>query len=172
MVAVERNNPLRCHEQVYAVCTDMDNNLFYSGGDDGHLMIIGANGPIGHIDETFGSIESISMCPDSEIKLVATGTIDGVLALWDITKRKKRLAFCADPEHGITKLFWLPGQILVASTLGGLIKAYDGRSGEEKFLLKGHRGQILDIDYNKENNLILTVSKDKTARIYNIPTIC
>lgn len=66
---------------------------------------------------------------------------------------------------GVTKMLWIKDHLVTAG-LDGSITVYEGRSGERKLVLTGHRSELLDISYNEKQNIILTSSDDGTARIF------
>ena len=66
-------------------------------------------------------------------------------------------------------MIWGKEQTIMAGTLGGAVKAWNVRNGELKFKLLGHANNIHDICYHEKKNLLLTVSEDKTAKIYTLP---
>lgn len=63
-------------------------------------------------------------------------------------------------------MLWAPGHNLICTTLAGDVKVFDGRSGQQKAILKGHTSEIYDLSYSKTRSLILTTSDDKTAKIF------
>lgn len=62
-----------------------------------------------------------------------TGTLEGKISLWDIAKQAVRVE-CENTNagSGVTKLFWAPSHTLFCGTLDGTIRAFDGRSGQQK----------------------------------------
>lgn len=120
---------------VTCATTDPDNNLFLSGSEDGKIMIASSSGPLGNLDPDAGSIESMACCSESDLKILACGTLTGKISLWDVPKQAVRLE-CENTEvSGVTRLLWTPGQTLLCGTLAGLVKGYDGRSGQLKVIL-------------------------------------
>ncbi|XP_037938778.1 angio-associated migratory cell protein-like [Teleopsis dalmanni] len=163
---VDENNPI-CHKStVTGVACDKDYPMYVSGGFDGHVIFCSNNGPVGSAQAT-GAVECVAFSPSTDLKLVATGTLPGQIAVWDCSKYTLRtLCESADTEEGITKLEWLNEHTLVASTLNGNIYGYDARTGSKIFKLSGHLAEVYDFKYKASENIILSASEDNTAKIY------
>lgn len=69
-----------------------------------------------------------------------------------------------------SRLKWLSQNTLLAGTETGNLLAYDGETGQFKFRLKGHRGEICGIEYDRNKRIILSVSRDKTAKVFKFPS--
>ncbi|XP_058130580.1 angio-associated migratory cell protein [Anopheles ziemanni] len=151
---------------------DQDNQLFVTGGEDGSTLVVGTNGVLGTL--TAPSEESIEAVlldyPDFELKIAATGTLAGKVTIWDIARQAKRVECTDENPTGITRMMWLKDYMVCAGTLGGLVKGWDVRSGAMRFTLSGHTDDVQHIAYNKEKNIILSVSEDTTAKIFEVPS--
>lgn len=166
--SVEAGAPLAHTEAVTCVAADMDNGLFLTGGQDGVIVIGCASGAMSTLQPSAGSVEALAFCPESEeLKLVACGTLEGRISLWDVGKQAVRTE-CekADDMSGVTRMLWAPGHNLMCSTLGGNVKVFDGRTGQLKRTLEGHTSEIYDLVYDKKRSLLLTTSEDKTAKVF------
>lgn len=96
-----------------------------------------------------------------------SGTLDGKVHLWDISKQTVR-AECevTHDTSGITNIMWMPEQTLLCSHLSGAIKGFDGRSGQQKFVLLGHEAEVYTMRYVESKKLLLTTSEDNTAKLF------
>lgn len=168
LLDIPPNESLGHTETVTTIVCDRDNNLILTGSADGKATIIGQNGPVGNFAPNAGAIESVLLdCPDFEQKIAVTGTLEGKVTIWDVSRQMPR-SECEDPEPiGVTRMVWGREQTILAGTLSGAIKAWDARSGALKFQLLGHADNIHDLVYCKTRNIILSASEDKTAKIYN-----
>lgn len=154
---------------VTTISTDNDNQLIVTGSVDGKAKLIGSNGLIGVLyDPTEKmSIERVLIdCPGLEFKIVVTATLSGKIIIWDVSHQSIRNVCKDEDPAGVTTLIWGKDQSILAGTLGGAIKSWNVRNGELKFTLLGHANNIHDICYHEKRNLILTVSEDKTAKIF------
>ncbi|GAB0086361.1 angio-associated migratory cell protein [Sergentomyia squamirostris] len=155
-------------EGVISISTDSEGSLFASGGSDGQLVISSNAGPLGRVS-VGDSIESVAFCPLTEsLKLVATGTLKGRITIWDVSRQSPRCECQDDEPAGITKLLWANNMNLLTSRLDGSVKIFDGRCGQLKSTLLGHRREIYDMHLDKTGQFLLTVSEDGTAKIFRM----
>jgi len=160
------DSPLGHSHTITCIAADPDNGIFLSGAEDGKILIAGASGALGNLMPESGSVESLAFCPDSDIKLVACGTLQGKISLWDIAKQAIRVECENTDSSGVTKLFWAPNNTLFCGTLDGAIRAFDGRSGQLKFSLFGHQAEVYDLSYSRNKSILLTTSEDGTSKIF------
>lgn len=154
---------------VTTIATDNENQLIVAGCVDGKAKLIGGNGLIGALyDPTEKmSIERVLIdCLGLEFKIAVTATLSGRIIIWDVSHQSIRNVCKDEDPAGVTTLVWGKDQSVLAGTLGGSIKAWNVRNGELKFTLLGHANNIHDLCYHEKRNLILTVSEDKTAKIF------
>lgn len=119
-------------EAVTALAADPDNGRFLTASEDGKILIANNSGPLCNLFPNAGSVEALAFCPEDELKLVACGTLQGKVSLWDVNRQTVRIE-CKDNDNvGITKMVWAPKFTLICGTLDGSVKAFDGRNGEKK----------------------------------------
>nr|XP_019933458.2 angio-associated migratory cell protein-like isoform X1 [Aedes albopictus] len=149
---------------------DRDSQLILTGSEEGKAVVMGPTGPVGVLLPDGGPVEAVVIDnPDFELKVAATGTLNGKVTIWDVARQTARVE-CEDPHKtGVTKLLWGKDCSLIGGTLGGVIKVWDLRSGALKFDLLGHRNDIQDISYDKQKNILLSTSEDATAKIFQLP---
>ncbi|XP_041979679.1 angio-associated migratory cell protein [Aricia agestis] len=155
--------------RITAVDTHPDNNLMASISADGTVVLsTSTNGKIVAQFEAEKELETVAFSPDPQLGLLALATLTGSVSIWD-TSRQMLRHHCSKVEEdktgGVTKMLWVKDQ-LVTGCLNGSVRVYNGRSGEKSFGLTGHWSEILDLIYNEKENILLTASDDKTARIF------
>lgn len=178
---------------ITALDSHSDNNLIMSGAMDGKTVlaisqsgkVIGvlqnlkdsepsASEPSATVgdeesreERTTNWVEAIAFCKDPEYQVAATGTVNGQIYIWDISKQVPRHAIQQD--SGISKLVWyLKTSILYSSGLDGVVRCYDARSGQHLRSFSGHSADILDLVISSDGRTMLTTSDDGTARIFKI----
>ncbi|XP_052812318.1 angio-associated migratory cell protein-like [Mya arenaria] len=113
------------------------------------------------------SVEAVALSPTHSY--AATGTVAGVLSIWDtntqICRHKCR------HEGGIVSVQWdrLTPQVYT-SCLDGAIRLWDARNGEMVSKWTGHTDSILGFDVSRDGKYLVTVSEDKTARVFSLST--
>lgn len=160
---------------ITTIDTDKENQLIIAGSVDGTAKLIGSNGLVGTLpvassgSEVFPVERVLIDCPGFEIKVAVTGSLNGKVIVWDVAHQSVRHECQDDEPAGITILEWAKDQTVLAGTLGGAIKAWNIRNGEKKFTLLGHANNIHDLAYHEKKNLLLTVSEDRTAKVFALP---
>lgn len=160
---------------ITTIDTDNENQVIITGSVDGTAKLIGHNGILGVLPaSSVGSdifpVERVLIdCPGFELKVAVTGSLNGRVIVWDVAHQSIRNECQDEDPTGITTLAWAKNQTIVAGTLGGAVKAWNIRNGELKFTLLGHANNVHDLAYHEKKNLLLTVSEDKTAKIFNMP---
>lgn len=148
------------------------NNLIISGSTDVTAKII--NGATAKVLTTFdcsspdaeeNSVEAVGFSPTHAF--AATGTVAGVLSIWDTNTQICRHS--CKHDAGIVSLQWDKLSPLVyTSCLDGAVRLWDARSGELTSTWTGHIDSILGFDISKDGNWLVTVSEDKTARVFSL----
>lgn len=163
------------HASITTIDTDTENNIIIAGCTDGTAKLIGPHGLLGLLPVVQKGaeptpVESVLIdCPGFELKVAVTGNLNGKVYIWDVAHQTVRNECEDDEPTGITHLRWGKEQTVIAGTLGGPIKAWNVRNGQRKFTLLGHAANIHDIFYHEKKNMILSVSDDKTAKIFQVP---
>ncbi|EDS41774.1 conserved hypothetical protein [Culex quinquefasciatus] len=156
---------------ITCMAVDRDGQLIITGSENGKVVLIAPSGPVGTLQAASeASVEAVLIdSPDFEVKVAATGTVNGQVTIWDVGRQTARVE-CEDSNRtGVTKLLWGKDCTLIAGTLSGNIRVWDVRSGALKYELLGHRNTIQDLVYNKQKNVLLSTSEDGTVKIFNLP---
>lgn len=180
-----------------------------NGGSDNQLIIVGAEDGQAHVchcgtKKVVASLRhyehpNISMQEDEELEVpmsveavgfapqtvnsnwCATGGVDGVLKIWDLTNDGQCRQICRpDTEEGeessnggITRLCWHPSlPLIITCTTNGTIHLWDARNGRLLRTVTGHSDVINDmvvvfVDDGKKA-VIVSASDDKSVRVYEV----
>ena len=168
------------HEDtVNCVASCSSSSLLVSGSYDAKVKVIHAsNGkiltsfdagfPHGNEDGESTSVECVSFSNDT--LYVLSGSLSGVLAVWDISAQRLRHE-CRHPiGAGVTKLALDPSVVyhVFTGALDGVIRLWDIRSGECLKQWCGHRDAILDFKITKDGQKIASASDDGTVKIFEV----
>lgn len=161
-----------CHSDkdlVLSASVDNTASLLHTG--TGQVLKIYANNSLPlRMDEGGDDVEAgvfaASFSPSVDFKFLATGTKSGLLTIWDYSTHAERVR--CQHTAGIERLVWHPNGLFVYTcTSDGRIFLWDSRNGQELNCWLGHRKGIYDVDLSRNGNHLITVSYDKTARVYD-----
>ncbi|CAG9462326.1 unnamed protein product [Pedinophyceae sp. YPF-701] len=141
--------------------------LVVTGGEDGRVNAVNIDtgrvvtSAVGHQD----SVESISLHRTQPY--AATASSDGKVVVWDSRSFQKRLEL--PHPLGVVKALWLHvDPVLVTACLDGVVRAFDGRTGNLLVERKGHTDHILDACVSPDGWYVLTGGDDSEARVFSL----
>ncbi|XP_076634829.1 angio-associated migratory cell protein isoform X2 [Colletes latitarsis] len=115
-------------------------------------------------------VEAVAFCKNPTFPVAATGTVNGEIFIWDISKQVLRRKI--DQACGISKLVWKGNtHILFSAGLDGVLRCFDARSGQCLRSFTGHTADIYDLFISEDGENALTTSDDGTARIFDISSL-
>ncbi|PVU94949.1 hypothetical protein BB561_002145 [Smittium simulii] len=112
-----------------------------------------------------GYISTLSLCS----KFLASGSTDEVIKLFDI-KRKKELGSLHEHTGTITKVQFFGTSHLLSASSDGSIIIYRTKDWEVLKVLRGHLKQVNDIAIHPSGKLAISISKDRSAIVWNLLT--
>ncbi|CAJ1353970.1 unnamed protein product [Effrenium voratum] len=168
------------HESsIISICSHPESPIVVTGAEDATAKVVQIEtgkvlAPLpGHID----SVEAVAFSNAKGTLLLATGSMDGTVQIWDAKSMDLR---CTVKEHfekgGVVKLKWLPG-----STFGNwfctcstdrTLRLFNGLSGECLRTLQGHSETVLGLDLSigetdgKPQLVVASASEDKSCRVF------
>ncbi|XP_037552613.1 angio-associated migratory cell protein [Nematolebias whitei] len=109
------------------------------------------------------SVESVGFC--NILPLVAVAYLDGTLSIYDLSAQVQRHR--CQHEAGIVHLRWEESSSVVStSSLDGVLRLWDARSGNLLSEYHGHTEEIFDFTINREASLAVTASADNRAKVF------
>lgn len=104
----------------------------------------------------------------TKVNLVATGNVDGVVTLWDISTWRPRTSFTL--QDSVTKLQFVPNtRFLVVSSMDSTVSMYDSISGEKVWECLGHSEGILGFALQNEGKRIITAGDENVCLVFDKP---
>ncbi|KAH8300528.1 hypothetical protein KR018_011835 [Drosophila ironensis] len=173
LMEVNEQHPMGFGEITHAVVAcERESPLYICAEGSGKMLFCTHSGPVSTIKSEH-SIECVAFAPaTADLKLLACGSLDGNISVWDYAKYTLRTQ-CESPvpNDSVLRIKWLNDNTILSATSQGNLNAFDARSGMLKFTLTGHFYHIYEFAYKPQDNLLLTVSEDNTAKVYQVPAL-
>ena len=166
-------------DSVNCVASSLNSALLVSGSYDSQIKI--TNAATGKILSTFdagfpqgddgsedSSVECVAFTDDTSY--ILSGSLSGVLAVWDISAQRLRHT-CKHPlGAGIATLCFDPtvSYHIFTGALDGVVRLWDIRSGECVNQWCGHTDAILDLKISKDGKKLITASDDGSAKVFEV----
>ena len=103
-------------------------------------------------------------------KMLASGSEDGNLYLWNVRTGEKLKALTEGTENIFSIAFCPDGKTLVSGNAGNTIRLWDIGSGNNIATLDGHADWVFSVAVSRDGKTLASGSKDKTIRIWDTNT--
>lgn len=101
-------------------------------------------------------------------KLLASGSDDGTVRLWDVAMGKE-IAILPNHNSFVTSLAFSPeGRLLAVGLFDGRIILWNLARKERVHIFSGHRFYIKALTFSPDNTLLYSGSLDGTVRVWNV----
>jgi len=115
-----------------------------------------------------GEVRAVQFSPEGSI--LATGSRDGTLILWDAL-HGTRLKTINEPGHWWGPIAFTPdGKTMIAGDQEGVVKMWDVDTAEAKGVLKSHRGIIELITCLKDGKTLVTADENGSVSFWDMAT--
>jgi len=149
--------------------------LAVSGGRDGVAVLwnLASGKQVGTLlcgagqeEGSASGVEALLVPGDKAANLAITGTLDGVVAAWDLATQIARTT--VKVGEGVTALALGEEQLVYCGTREGAVRCVDMRSGASVAEFLGHRAAVLDLAVCGDSGSLLTAGDDGSAKVYDI----
>nr|WP_228036213.1 WD40 repeat domain-containing protein [Microcystis sp. LEGE 00066] len=164
--------PRHRHKRINSVAFSPCQGFLVSGGDDQTLRIWSLETKklistlTGHQDK----VTAVAVHPDGEI--IASGSEDKTVKIWSVKTGETRFTLQGHSDKVLTVKFSQNGQLLASGGGENDKTVIIWNLGEKSSItLKGHSdwfGGILSVDFGSNNKFLVSGSKDKTIKIWDI----
>ncbi|MCI0456517.1 MAG: protein kinase [Gemmataceae bacterium] len=104
----------------------------------------------------FGKPLSMAFSPDG--KHVASGELQGMVHIWDVTTGQKRRPLQAHPSKIETVAFSPDGTRLASAGIDGVVKVWDLASERELYTLRGHTAAVSSVAFHPDGTRLVSAS--------------
>ncbi len=118
--------------------------------------------------DTFGNILCIAFSPDGN--LMAVGTINAELRLWDAVNNKLLFTFRGHTDWVWSVAFSPDGRTIASGSEDREIRLWDVSSGQCLRVLKGHRSTVSEVTFSPDGRILASASHDCKIMLWDSRT--
>ena len=115
-----------------------------------------------------GEVDSVSFSSDG--KILATGSSDTTIKLWDVETGQEIRTLKGHNGHVYSASFSSDGKTLASGSEDTTIKLWNVETGKEIGTLKGHNDVVRSVSFSSDGKTLASGSKDKTIKLWNVET--
>ena len=113
-------------------------------------------------------VNTVAFSPDS--KILASGSEDGNLYLWDVETGRKLKTLTEDAKNIFSVAFSSDRKTLASGNAGNTIRLWDIATGEKLKTLIGHTNWVFSVAFSPDGQTLASGSWDHTIRLWDTAT--
>ncbi len=112
-----------------------------------------------------GAVWAVAFSPDK--RLLASGSDDGTVRLWDIATGAARGTLERHTDAVFAVQFSPDGQLLASGSLEGIVQLWKAKTGAACGVLEAHSGRIQSLAFSPDALLLASASVDSTIMLWS-----
>jgi WD40 repeat protein len=115
-----------------------------------------------------GWVRAVAFSPDG--KMVASGSDDGTVRLWDAATGTERRALKGHSDWVWAVAFSPDGKMVASGSGDETVRLWDAATSTERRALKGHSDSVWAVAFSPDGKMVASGSGDKTVRLWDAAT--
>ncbi|KAF6742241.1 WD40-repeat-containing domain protein [Ephemerocybe angulata] len=113
-------------------------------------------------------VKAVAVSEDGRV--IASGSVGGLLHLWESTTGKVQCALEGHSEWVASVAFSQDGSRIVSGSGDTTVRVWDGSTGMALSILEGHNGEVNSVVFSRDGTRIVSGSCDQTVRVWDAST--
>ncbi|BFZ65225.1 60S ribosomal subunit assembly or modification protein [Saitoella coloradoensis] len=149
------------------VAVEKDGNVAVVGGCDGKAKVVNltSGNLLGSLESQSESIESLAFC--DTLPLIASASVDGSVAIYDLATLRLRNTFKHD-DAVVSCQFVPQTPFLTTCSVDGTVRRWDVRTGAEVKKWRGHQDGVLCITGGRDGTYVVSGGDDKVCLVWKL----
>ncbi len=110
-----------------------------------------------------------SLAFSSDGKMLASGSSDYTIMLWDVSTGKSTLTLKNQPGTPYALSFNADGSLLVSGSATGAVTVWNTSSSDTVVTFKGHTSAVRSVKFSTDGKHVISAADDGTIRIWDVP---
>ncbi len=110
----------------------------------------------------------VAFSPDGT--LLASGSVDGEIILWDWQSGKMIRQFSGHTWHVNSVAFSPDGKLLASASFDKTVRIWSVESGEQERTFRGHTGALRQVAFSPDGRVVVSGGQDRVVKVWALET--